>query len=191
MWDIIRTVECQQVESSRWMEQQQKNTDGWFLWKIKRNWGRLWSCALRKVFKERKPEKLWIDKCKEFYNKHVQQLGDLYSTENEDKSSVVERWNRTMKDKMFKYFTANSTRKYIDILDEFVNSYNNTVHSSIKIIPTEASKRENANQIWRNMYDDYSPPERKAPKFSVDDKVRIRRRRSGFTSAGRCLYARI
>ena len=72
-----------------------------------------------------------------------------------------------MKDKMFKYFTANSTRKYIDILDEFVNSYNNTVHSSIKMIPTEASKRENENQVWRN------PPERKAPKFSIDDNVRI------------------
>jgi len=80
--------------------------------------------ALQKVFKERKPEKLWVDKGKQFYNKHVQQLVDLYSTENEDKSSVVERWKRTMKDKMFKYFTANSTRKYIDILDEFVNSYN-------------------------------------------------------------------
>jgi len=66
----------------------------------------------KKIFKKRKPEKLWVDKGKEFYNKLV----DLYSTENEEKSSVVERWNRTMKDKMFKYFTANSTKKYIDIL---------------------------------------------------------------------------
>jgi len=55
--------------------------------------------------------------------------------------------------------------------------------------PTEASKKE--NEVWRNLYGDYNPLERKAPKFSVDDKVRIRRRRSGFTSAGRCLYARI
>ena len=59
-------------------------------------------------------------KGKVFYNKHVQQLVELYSTENEEKSSVVERWNRTMKEKMFKYFSANSTRKYTDILDEFV-----------------------------------------------------------------------
>ena len=55
--------------------------------------------ALQKVFKERKPEKLWVDKGKEFYNKHVHQLVDLYSTENEEKSSVVERWNRTLKEK--------------------------------------------------------------------------------------------
>ena len=66
--------------------------------------------ALQKVFKERKPEKLWVDKGKELYNKHVRQLVDLYSTENDEKSSVVERRNRTMKEIMFKYFTANSVR---------------------------------------------------------------------------------
>ena len=136
--------------------------------------------ALQKVLKERKPEKLWIDKGKEFYNKHVHQLVNLYSTENEEKSSVVERWNRTMKDKMFKYFTANFTRKYIDILDEFVNRYNNTVHSAIKMTQTEASKRENENKVWRNMYGDYSPPERKVPKFSIDDNVRITKKTSIF-----------
>ena len=58
--------------------------------------------------------------------------------------------------------------------DEFVKSYNNTNHSSIKMTPTEASKRENENKVWRNLYSDYSPPERKTPKFSVDDKVRIK-----------------
>jgi len=57
--------------------------------------------ALHKIFKERKAKKIWVDKGKEFYNKHVQQLVELYSTENEEKSSVVERWNRTMKEKMF------------------------------------------------------------------------------------------
>ncbi|XP_065653086.1 uncharacterized protein LOC136080397 [Hydra vulgaris] len=59
---------------------------------------------------------MWVDKGLEFYNKHVKALGvELYSTENEEKSCVVERWNRTMKDKMFKHFSANSTRKYIDL----------------------------------------------------------------------------
>jgi len=82
--------------------------------------------------------------------------------------------------KNVKYFTANSTRKYIDILDEFVNRYNNTVHSSIKMTPTEANKRENETQVWRNLYGDYSPPERKAPKFSIDDKVRITEKKSIF-----------
>jgi len=62
--------------------------------------------AFKEIFKKskRKPDKLWTDKGREFYNKHVNELGvELYSTENEEKSSVVERWNRTMKEKMLKY----------------------------------------------------------------------------------------
>ena len=76
---------------------------GWIL-PLKNKTGLSVANALKKIFKERKPKKLWVDKGKEFYNKHVKDLVDLYSTENEEKSSVVERWNRTMKEKMFKYF---------------------------------------------------------------------------------------
>ena len=64
---------------------------------------------------ERKPKKLWVGKGKEFYNKDVQKLIELHSTENEEKSCIIERWNRTMREKMFEYFTANSTRRYIDV----------------------------------------------------------------------------
>ena len=67
---------------------------------------------------KRKPNKVWVDKGKEFFNKSVKDLLNIYSTENEEKSSVVERWNRTMKERMFKYFTANSTNVYIDVLDD-------------------------------------------------------------------------
>ena len=59
---------------------------------------------LEKIFKERKPDKLWVDMGREFYNKEVQKLVTLYSTENEEKSSVVERWNRTMKEKCLSIF---------------------------------------------------------------------------------------
>ena len=100
--------------------------------------------ALKKIFKERKPDKLWVDMGGEFYNREVQKLVSLYSTENEEKSTVVERWNRTMKEKMFKYFSANSTRRYIDVLDELVEQYNNTKHSSIGI--RYESERGNSNE---------------------------------------------
>ena len=69
--------------------------------------------AFKSIFKEgRKPHYLWTDKGKEFYNKHLKEFLDkhnitLHSTENEEKSSVVERWNRTMKNKMLKMFTFN------------------------------------------------------------------------------------
>ena len=134
--------------------------------------------ALRHIFKVRKPEKLWVDKGKEFYNKDVKSLIDIYSTENEEKASVVERWNRTMKEKMFKYFSANNTRKYIDVLDEMVKSYNETVHSSIKMTPIEASKEMNENKVWLNLYS--IPKEGKDPKYSVGDKVRITKKKTTF-----------
>ena len=67
----------------------------------------------------------------------------LYSTENEEKYCLIERFNRTIKEKMFKYFSANNTRKFVDILDLLVDQYNNAIYSSIKITPKETSREEN------------------------------------------------
>ena len=74
---------------------------GWLV-PLKDKTGKSVASALKTIFKERKPEKIWVDKGKEFYNKYVKGLVELYSTENEEKSSVVERWIRTMKEKMWK-----------------------------------------------------------------------------------------
>ena len=87
---------------------------------LKNKTGKAVANALKEILAERGPTKMWVDKGKECYNKDVQGLVELYSTENEEKSCVVERWNRTMKEKMWKYFTANSTRVYIDVLDNLV-----------------------------------------------------------------------
>ena len=50
---------------------------------------------------------------------------------------------------MFKYFSANNTRKYVDMLDLLDDQYNNTIHSSIKMTQKEASRKENDNKVWR------------------------------------------
>ena len=60
---------------------------------------------------------MWVDKGLEFYNKDVQKLVELYSRENEEKSCMIETFNRTIKEKTFKYFSAKYTRKYADVLD--------------------------------------------------------------------------
>ena len=98
---------------------------------------------------------MWVDRGRELYNKDVQKLVELHSTENEEKSCVIKRFNRTIKEKMFKYFSANNTRKYVDVLDLLVDQYNNTIHSSIKMTPKEASRRENENNVWRNLYPEW------------------------------------
>ena len=85
------------------------------------------------------PSRLWTDKGTELYNqllKVVLAINNvtLYSTENDEKSNIVERWNRTMKNIMWKYFTVNNTQKYIDVLPSMVvEKYNNTYHRSIKL----------------------------------------------------------
>ena len=151
---------------------------GWII-PLKDKTGKSVSEGFERIFKERKPKKIWVDKGREFYNKDVKSLIELYSTENEEKSCVVERWIRTMKEKMFKYFTANSTQKYIDILDKLVEQYNNTKHSSIKMTPVEASKHKNEDTVWKNLYGDFKVKYKK-PKYSVGDKVRISKKKKTF-----------
>lgn len=65
-----------------------------------------------------------VDKRKEFHKKHMQGLVELYSTENEEKSCAVERWNRTIKEKMFTYFPPNPTTVHAVVLDEMTKQYN-------------------------------------------------------------------
>ena len=112
------------------------------------------SLAFDTIFKkaERKPDKLWTDKGSEFISKHFKDFLKknhitLYHTENEEKSSIVERWNRTMKNRMWKMFSANNNTVYWDKLDKLVDDYNNRKHSSIKMIPIEASKKENEKKF--------------------------------------------
>ena len=152
---------------------------GWTI-PLKNKEGKTVASALKTIFKERKPEKMWVDKGKEFYNKDVKDLIELYSTENEEKSSVVERWIRTMKEKMWKYFTDNNTYTYMDILPDLVRDYNNTKHSSIKMTPVEASKKKNELTFWRNLYPDRLKIHDINPKYSVGDKVRISKKKKTF-----------
>ena len=98
--------------------------------------------AFSTILRERRPSKTWVDKGREYYNKYVQNQVDLYSTENEEKSCVMERFNRTIKNKMFKYVSANNTRKFVDVLDLLVDQYNNTIHSSTRMTLKKASRKE-------------------------------------------------
>ena len=104
--------------------------------------------VFKTIFKEgRKPQYLWTDKGEEYYNKNMRELlekSDItpYSTENEEKSSVCERWNRTIKTKMWKQFTVQGNTQYLSILPKILEQYNNTKHSSIKMTPVEASKKK-------------------------------------------------
>ena len=106
-------------------------------------------------------------------NKNMKELLEknnitLYSTENEEKSIVCERWNRTIKTKMWKQ----GSTVYLGILPKILEQYNNTKHSSIKMTPIEASKKKNESTVYFNLYGNIKQLSSK-PKFKVGDKVRI------------------
>jgi hypothetical protein len=145
--------------------------------------------ALKKIFKERKCTKLQTDRGKEFINKPVQDfLRDknvkFFTANNPDiKAAIVERFNRTLKGKMWRFFTHRKTTRYIDVLPQLVQSYNNTVHSSIKMAPSEVSVL-NQIEVYKNIYGPRgSNPERRPPikyKFKAGDYVRIQKEKLKF-----------
>ena len=100
---------------------------------------------LKKTISEgRKPNKIWVDQGSEFYNKSFTDFLkisniDMYSTFNEGKSVVAERFIRTLKNKICKHMTAISKNVYVDVLDDIVNKYNNTVHKTMKVKPIDVT----------------------------------------------------
>jgi transposase InsO family protein len=127
---------------------------------------------------KRKPKHLWVDQGKEFYNKNIDEWIKennivRYSTYGEHKSAVVERFNRTLKTNMWKRFTAENTRNWINMLDKLLLDYNNKFHSTIKMTPTAASKDKNKIEVFNKQT--YLEPRNEKPKFKVGDKVRISR----------------
>ena len=134
--------------------------------------------TFKTIFKEgRKPQYLWTDKGKEYDNKNMKELLEkngitIHSTENEETSSVCERWNRTIKTKTWKQFTVQGNTQYPEILPKILEQYNNTKHSSIKMTPVEASKMKNESTVYFNLYGNMKQLSSK-PKFKVGDKVRI------------------
>jgi len=136
--------------------------------------------AFKEIVKisDRKPAHIWVDQGKEFYNKNIDQWikeNDIirYSTYGEHKSAVVERFNRTLKTNMWKRFTAENTRNWIDMIDKLMSNYNNKFHFTIKMTPSEASKKKNKAQVLNNQT--HLEPTHENPKFKVGDKVRISR----------------
>ena len=90
---------------------------------------------------------------------------EMYSTRNEGKSVIAERFIRTLKNKIYKYMTAVSKTVYIDKLDDIMNEYNNTYHRTIKMRSVDV--KDNA------YIDSIKEVNDKDPIFKVGDHVII------------------
>ena len=105
--------------------------------------------AFNKIIKQsnRKPNKIRVDQGGEFYNNVFEKwLSDndinMYSTYKEGKSVVAERFIRTLKNKLYKHMAATGKNVYYNVLDDVVNKYNNTKHSTIKMKPIDVKNNK-------------------------------------------------
>jgi len=127
------------------------------------------------ILKGRVPKNLHVDKGKEFYNKDFRGLMkkykiNLYSKYSNLKASICERFNRTLKNKMWKQFSLQGSYKWLDILQDLVKSYNNTKHRTIGMKPKDVTSANEADVLKRFSIKIVSL---KKPKFKINDKVRV------------------
>ena len=129
--------------------------------------------AFETIFAERKPGKLQTDKSTEFLNRPFQKyLNDLnvrhFTTENDDiKAYIVERFNRTLKIRMWRYFTNNSTHRYVDVLSKLTKAYNDSYHRKIKTKPLDV--KTTTKELLRNVH---ARPQKRRVEFTIGDHAK-------------------
>lgn len=136
---------------------------------------------------KRTPDALASDKGSEFRNSKFQSMLKSknihhYTTDNDDiKASHIERFQRTIKEKMYRYFTHTGNQKYLDVLPKLLNSYNNTVHSSLNVKPSQVNSN-NYEDVWIHQHIPDKPIKSVnfKYKFNIGDKVRISKQSHAF-----------
>ena len=133
--------------------------------------------AFKKLFAQsspRLPQRIQSDKGKEFFNSKVQTLLKengiaLFASESEYKAAMVERFNRTLKTKLWHHFTAKNTNRFLEVLPDVVRAYNRSLHRSIGMRPIDVKPKDEL-KIWMRAQ---APPERRTEPTATGDLVRI------------------
>ena len=132
--------------------------------------------AILKIIREtrRKPTIFATDAGKEFTNRSLKKYFKWRKIKHlvmrdQNKAVLVERWNQTIKNKIYKYLSFKKTKRFIDVLDHIVSGYNNTLHSRTKFKPSQVEK-SNEEKVFRNLYRIKTTLE--TSKFKKGDKVR-------------------
>lgn len=132
--------------------------------------------AFKSIFTTLIPTHLCTDNGKEFYNKECQEWYKEngikhYSTGSELKASMSERANRTIKERLYRFFTAKKTWRWVDVLPKIVTAINNSVNRSIGMTP---------NQVKPNSFLHKLNDTRPVARYQIGDTVRITKHRGVF-----------
>lgn len=157
---------------------------GWAV-PLKNKSGPTVAAALEHIIKSsgRRCRHLHTDRGLEFINKDARRVYEQYNIHHYQtytplKASVCERWNRTLKEKMWKAFTAHGNHEWVPLVDDLVAAYNTTVHTSIRMTPNDASREPGSVVFYR-----LPKPAAAAggkPKFAVGDAVRLSKHKTVF-----------
>ena len=150
---------------------------------LKTKRGKEVAAAFKDIFREgRIPQRIQTDQGKEFENRDVRALFrehniELFSVKSAYKAAIVERFNRTLKSRLWKYFTMNLNQKWTNILQDAVHAYNHSFHRTIGMRPVDVSS-ENVNEIRQRLSS--GKPSTKRSPFKVGEHVRISKVKSVF-----------
>ena len=142
--------------------------------------------VMQSIFEQQKPEHLYTDSGVEYTNKLVQaylkrENIDHYTSKSEKKVAHAERLIKQLKRKLLQYMNEKNTYKWVDVLPDVVNAYNNSYHSVIKMTPAQAQSADQY-RVWANQY--FSKPKETKPvsrpkrkktpfTFNVGDRVKL------------------
>lgn len=153
---------------------------------LKTKTGREVAAAIEDIFQSsnRIPKRVQTDQGNEFYNVFVKRLFEannveLFSVKSPFKSAMVERLNRTLKTKLWKYFTSRNSYKWLEVLPKVLHSYNHSKHRIIKMKPADVNK-ENAMIVWERLYGKDSRNRNTIKDVNVGDTVRISKAKGQF-----------
>ena len=147
-----------------------------------RSLAQAWERLLKRAH-PRRPRQLQTDQGKEFYNRPFQQVLKKhtihhFSTYGDTKASVIERLNRTLKERLYRYLTVANTLTFVDVLPQVVQGYNASWHRSIGRAPQDVTPH-NELQVWHRLYPPPSPSP-PSPKLKAGDRVRLSKRARPF-----------
>lgn len=139
------------------------------------------------------PDLLHTDKGREFVNKDFKQLLKehdikMYHTENEEKSAIIERFNRSLCNKMKVQFEIRKSFRWIDIIQRLLQQYNSTVHRTIKMKPVDVNETNESH--LQSLYAGYDQTQSDRPKLKVGDRVRITIKKDTFSNKYRRNWTR-
>lgn len=154
--------------------------------------------ALESIFEQRQPSKLMTDQGTEFNNSEVkklcreQNIQYFTSLNYTIKCSVIERFNRTLRSKMFKFFTHSGTHNYTDVLQRIVDSYNHTVHRITGMRPVDVN-HENEAEVFKcvygyDSYRDYLMSRKLPATMKEGDNVRVKFQQEKIGSNSKSYY---